>query len=178
MKFRYLGFVTCWWASSYIFVICYLVGECCFQTYISTQPLLELSAHLFKSFLQGFGNVIAPANISAVCWLFGMSFRLNEMARQQRMIERELMRMKSYPTSIFMVWHRWYALQEMNDRRFHIKYLVRIKYSASNAKFPTNINLQYEKYVCLLFQLPIQNYYLFWGGYHPPLLLKRSCNQS
>ena len=60
--------------------------------------------------------------------------------------------------------HRWYALQEMNDRRFHIKYLVRIKYSASNAKFPTNINLQYEKYVCLLFQLPIQNYYLVSGG--------------
>ena len=60
--------------------------------------------------------------------------------------------------------HRWYALQEMNDRRFHIKYLVRIKYSASNAKFPTNINLQYEKYVCLLFQLPIQNYYRFLGG--------------
>jgi len=59
--------------------------------------------------------------------------------------------------------HRWYALQEMNDRRFHIKYLVRLKYSASNAKFPTIINLQYEKYVCLLFQLPIQNYYLFWG---------------
>ena len=99
MKFRYLGFVTCWWASSYIFVICYLVGECCFQTYISTQPLLELSAHLFKSFLQGFGNVIAPANISTVCWLFGMSFHLNEMARQQRMIERELMRWKSYPYS-------------------------------------------------------------------------------
>ena len=52
----------------------------------------------------------------------------------------------------------------MNDRRFHIKYLARLIYSASNAKSPTNINLQYEKYVRLLFQLPIQNYYRFLGG--------------